>query len=88
MNGGAEPQRRSSRKTACLAVVLVVAWLVPSAVITFRSYSRSDSLTIADATLRTDEGLVSLQIPLVRLASTEKATTNLTTYARRRGAPV
>ena len=44
--------------------------------------TRSDSLTFLDATLCTDEGLLSLQIPLVRRAPSEQPSTQWMTYKR------
>ena len=88
MDDATQPQRTNRRKTASLTFVLVVACLVSSTLLTVRSYRRSDSLTLADVTIRTEEGLIWLLVPLVRLARTEEATTEWTTYKRRRGFPV
>lgn len=62
----------------CLCTTIAVC----SALATWRSYTRSDSLTLIDATVCTDEGLLSLQIPLVRLAPREEPTTQWLTYKR------
>ena len=88
MRDATATQRASRRKTGLLCGVLVILWLVSSAMLSARSYERSDALTVADVTLRTDEGLISLQIPYVRLARTGKATVEWTIYTRKRGVGV
>jgi hypothetical protein len=50
--------------------------------VTLHSYRHSISLTFCDATLATDEGAVSLQIPLVRLAANQKFVTKAIVYRR------
>ncbi len=47
-----------------------------------RSYLQSDSLTLCDVTLTTDEGLLSLQIPLTRLAASQNPTSKFLIYHR------
>ena len=74
--------KTEARRLLFVAFVSGLVFLVCSTVLTVRSYSRSDSLTFADATICTDEGLISFQIPLVRLARTEQATTRWMSYAR------
>ena len=62
--------------------MLCITIAVCSVLATGRSYTRSDSLTFIDATVCTDEGLLSLQIPLVRLALHEAPSTEWMTYKR------
>ncbi|AMV35405.1 hypothetical protein VN12_25165 [Pirellula sp. SH-Sr6A] len=68
----------SVRHAICLCATIVIC----SVLATWRSYTHSDSLTWIDVTVCTDEGLLSLQIPLVRLAPSEKPSTQWTTYVR------
>ena len=88
MDDATQPRPTNRRKLLSLTCVLVVAWLVSSTLLTVRSYWRSDSLTLADLTIRAEEGLIWLRVPLVRLARTEEATTEWTSYRHRRGQPV
>jgi hypothetical protein len=53
-----------------------------AAIATLHSYHRSISLTFCDATLSTDEGAVSLQIPLVKLAANQKFVTSAIVFRR------
>lgn len=78
----------ANRRTVALTFALIAAWLACSTLLTIRSYWRSDSLTLTDVTVRAEEGLIWLRVPLVRLARTEEATTQWTTYKRRNDAPV
>lgn len=64
------------------AALLATAISVCSVLATWRSYAYSDSLTFADATVCTDEGLFSLQVPLVRRAPDEQMVTHWITYKR------
>ena len=73
-----KPNRRLFRN----AIFLCAAILACSVLATSRSYMRSDSLTFLDDTICTDEGLLSLQIPLVRRAPSEQSTTQWTIYSR------
>ena len=50
--------------------------------VTLHSYFRSVSVTFCDATVCTDEGALSLQIPLVRLAKGQPFRTSVTVYRR------
>jgi hypothetical protein len=76
-------QRHANRRQRRLtALGLTALFVVGTAILTVRSYWRSDSLTVADATICTDEGLLSLQIPLVRLARQQRAVTTWNTYTR------
>jgi hypothetical protein len=63
-------------------MILATTIAVCSVLATWRSYDYSDSLTFGDATVCTDEGLLSLQIPLVRRAQDEQMVTQWTTYTR------
>ena len=56
--------------TACAAIAI------------WQSYHWCVSLTFCDATVCTDEGAVSLQVPLVRLAVNQKFETKATVYHR------
>ena len=59
-----------------------VAAIACAAMATLYSYHRSISLTFCDATLSTDEGAVSVQIPLVKLAANQRFVTNATVFHR------
>jgi hypothetical protein len=63
-------------------LLLVSAIAICSTLATLRSYRRSDSLTFLDVTMCTDDGLLSLQMPLVRLATNEQPSTQRVTYRR------
>ena len=67
------------------AALLAIAISVCSVLATWRSYAYSDSLTFVDATVCTDEGLLSLQIPLVRRAPDGQMVTRWITYKRGKG---
>ena len=82
MDEPSQPRPAIRRKRLWTALGLTAMFVVVTAILTVRSYWRSDSLTVADATICTDEGLISLQIPLVRLARKESATTTWVTYTR------
>lgn len=73
-----KPNRRMLRHASFLCAAILAC----SVLATTRSYMRSDSLTLLDATICTDEGLLSLQIPLVRRAPSEQSTTQWTIYSR------
>ena len=60
-----------------MAVFLIVA-----AVLTIRSYSYSDTLTFMDVTLTADEGLLSINVPLVPLAPDKDTAIGWITYKR------
>ncbi len=68
----------STRRQVIAGVVAVVC----AAAATLHSYYRSISLTFCDATLSTDEGAVTLQVPLVRLAANQKFSTDAVVYRR------
>jgi hypothetical protein len=82
MDETSQPRPANRRKRLLTALSLAAVFVAGTVIFTIRSYWRSDSLTIADATICTDEGLFSLQIPLVRLAREEQATTTWVTYTR------
>lgn len=63
-----------------LAAVLVVAGVAASTLLAVRSYSYSDHLTYNDVELATDEGLLSVMVPLVRLAIGHEAKNDWKTY--------
>jgi len=62
-------------------LVPVLAWASVSYLLTVQSYSHSETLTYSDVTLTVDEGLVSLLIPLTRLADGHNATSDFQIYS-------
>lgn len=67
----------SKRATLLCVVTILCAYFSTS-----RSYRFSDSLTFLDATICTDEGLLSLQIPLVLRSPIHQPSTQWITYVR------
>ncbi len=57
-------------RIASKEVVVAVMFVAATIVSTVLSYRYSDSITVLDSTVCTDQGLFSFQIPLCRLAST------------------
>jgi hypothetical protein len=82
MRDSPKPARNPVGRRIFQAVLLAAAISVCSVLATWRSYAYSDSLTVADATVSTDEGLLSLQIPLVRRAPGGQMVTQWITYKR------
>ena len=70
------------RRVPRWAIAFGLVYGISSALLSLRSYSYSDSLTFLDTTVSTDEGLLSFQFPLVRLAQGEKPRTDWMTYTR------
>jgi hypothetical protein len=77
------PQNRDVARTQT-PIVCVVAIAVTVCTILFHlhTYWWSESATACDITVATDEGLVSLQVPLCRLAAKEMPTLNCLIYER------
>jgi hypothetical protein len=71
---------RAKRILFCIVGALLV-FFAGSTAITIRSYSFSDTLTFNDAMIATDEGLISLLVPLVRLAHDQDPSTGWVTYS-------
>lgn len=82
MNNATAPSSNRNRPSFRHIAFLLVAIVVCSLLASWRTYRHSDSLTFLDATVCTDEGLLSLQIPLVRLAPAEEPSTRWITYKR------
>ena len=64
------------------AVYVAAAIAVATAAFHIHSYWWSESLTLCDVTLMTDEGLISLNVPLVRLAAKETPRSRFVIYER------
>jgi hypothetical protein len=77
-----DPNENRRLPTVRQTLFLMSTIAICSALLTWRSYRRSDSLTFLDMTMCTDEGLLSLQVPLVRLATSEQPSTQWVTYRR------
>jgi hypothetical protein len=82
MSGAAVERNWKAIARNRVAVSLCVGAILFSVLLTFRSYSYSDSFTLYDATVGTEEGLLSLQIPLVRRIPSEPSSTEWATYSR------
>ena len=82
MHSTPAPAEKRKRPWVRRTVSLCAAIAVCSALATWRSYARSDSLTFMDATVCLDEGLLSLQIPLVRVAPRQEPATMWVSYKR------
>jgi hypothetical protein len=63
----------------CIAAALIAASTI---LLHIHSYWWSESLTLCDVTVRTDEGLVSLLLPLTRIAANESPTSGFLLYKR------
>lgn len=63
-------------------LILVLAALAMTAIATIASRSWSISITFCDATLATDEGVVTVQIPLVKLAADQPLRNDIKVYHR------
>lgn len=65
-------------------VIYIVATVVAITTLLFHlhSYWWSESITLCDVTLTVDEGLVSLNVPLVRLAAKRQPVWDITLYKR------
>lgn len=66
------------------STILFVAALISAGTIAFyvHSYWWSESLTLCDATIRSDEGLMTLQLPLVRIAANQSPEYEFLLYKR------
>jgi len=73
---------RFDRKRAVLPILVAAAFGLLALLTSLRSYSRSDSLILLDTKITTDEGLLTLQLPLSRLAVGEQPKTSFLTYER------
>jgi hypothetical protein len=67
-----------------LKIIYIVATVVAIVTLLFHlhSYWWSESITLCDVTLTADEGLVSLNVPLVRLAAKQRPNWGATIYRR------
>ncbi len=73
---------RQCRSPTRRLVIGGVTAMACAAIATWHSYYQSISLTFCDATLATDEGAVTLQIPLVKLAANQRFVTKTIVYRR------
>ena len=79
------PRSESDRKRP--KTIYIVATVVATATLLFHlhSYWWSESITFCDVTLTVDEGLVSLNVPLVRIAANRQPVWDAMIYGRRVG---
>ena len=82
MTDAPQPSQKSHHWWSVRATVVCVATIFCAYVVTNRSYQYSDSLTFLDATICTDEGLISLQIPLILRSKSHQPLAQWMTYAR------
>jgi hypothetical protein len=73
------PHQSNPTRRLIIGGVIAIACAI---VVTWHSYHRSISVTFCDATLSTDEGAISLLIPLVKLAANQNFDTNVTVFRR------
>ncbi len=73
---------RVDGKRAVPAIMVAAAFGLLAVLSSLRSYSRSDSLTLLDSRVATDEGLLSLRLPLTRLAVGERPEVSVMTFER------
>lgn len=71
-----------SRRNTHTAWIVAVMFVAGTAAFHAHTYWWSESLQIADVTLQTDEGLVSLNLPLTRIAANETPAWGFTLYSR------
>ena len=78
----AQPKHDADQPRFRTVYIVAPIFALCGLVLHIRSYSRSDSLTLCDVCLTADEGLVSLQVPLTRLAANETPAFEAVIYER------
>ena len=82
MKNAIRPNHKYQHWWSIRAAVLCVVTILGAYVASNRSYQVSDSLTFLDVTICADEGLLSLQIPLVLRSPSHTPSNQLVSYVR------